>query len=128
MLSKWGDYSFPQYSLDQLPSLLLGQRRAYAAFKEAEAYREAAAESARISRAMTVESARSRPVYRTVKRLEPANHQKAGDERLLLNGDLWTCVSVERGPLIDEDSPSINGECLLGHEGERGLWVTWNIR
>lgn len=126
-VSRWGSFSFPQYGLDALREALLHQKRGYAVEHETEVAEKASAAEASRKRADAIETAKARPVKKVIRRLEAPNYQQAGQSHLGRDGTLWTCTLVERGPRISEDDPSIHGEHLLGSEGDRGLWVTWEL-
>jgi hypothetical protein len=116
-LSEWGDFSFPQYALADLPRRWCNQRRAFSYKREIEAAREARTDGA------TIVALRSCPVARTETKFLPGRVPVEWLQR----GALYTVV--KRAPRrISEDDPSIYGSHLLGHEGETGSLVTVEIR
>lgn len=121
-LSEWGDFSFPQYSLDKLPKLWIEQRRAYTFRTEKKARFEAMRQAQAAADQSLAEVLRSRPVARVETKLVwyfPDEH--------LQGGALYTVIQREPHTITGDD-PSIYGSYLLGHEGERGEIVTVEVR
>lgn len=126
-LSRFGDFSFPAYDLNELPRALLHQKRAFAVEQETAAAEAARRAEDRLRRDVLIAEARQRPIKKTIRRLEAPNYQSVGAAHIKRDGTLWVCMSVERARRIGADDPSIHGEHLLGSEGAPGLWVTWNV-
>lgn len=118
-ISIWGDFTFPQYTLDDLPRLLTHQRRAYTRDRE---IKQATADAA--PRQTSVATLRLHPVARRETRFVPTGLP----DEFLHASKLHTVVSRTGRRVITEDDPAVHGSHLLGHEGETGEIIVLDIR
>jgi hypothetical protein len=123
-LTEWGDFSFPEYTLAQLPRFWINQRRAFAYKDELNDINAAKSSRAAAFRTAVIEDLRTFPILRTETRL-----LVIGSPNEYLDGDtLYTVVHRGAARRITEDDPSVYGSHLLGHEGELAEMITLEVR
>jgi hypothetical protein len=125
-VSEWGDYAFPEYPVDDCRRLRLQQTYAVD-LRRARDTEYARQEKERLRRrreeeTSLTEALKDAPVSRTYKTLV------AGIAPMSLHDDGLHVVISRRDRMITEDSPSLFGSHLLGHEGELGYLVEVEVR
>jgi len=118
------EYAFPEYPLEDLPRLWANQRRCWAINRENDEKAETSRKEAENKRAEAMKASRNGPVARVVELLMP----KSEAFEFTKGGEVWTPIKRGRETEIDSDMPSYEGSHLLGHEGEAGVYVTFEVR
>ena len=117
---EYGDFDWPSYTLEECVKYWSHQRRLNALKKE-EGARKSQTRNATAAEMTTL---RTKSVSHTEKRLVPIGTP----HETLSKSKLYTVVNREPHGIISEDDPSIYGSHLLGHEGEHGEVVTFDVR
>ena len=115
-----GDFDWPSYTLEDCIKYWSQQRRWAALKKEGEDHKRKTHDAT----AAEMAGLRTKQASHTEKRLVPIGtpHETVSKRKL------YTVVNREPHGIISEDDPSIYGSHLLGHEGERGEMVTFDVR